>query len=475
MTQSVNQECLPCAEEPGSFRDRNNRVYYQGDHVLRGLSPEALAAWEKLSQTRFFPSLIESGQLVGTELLKEAGNLDADAVAHWAGFLRHEAIPFISYPYEWSFGMLKDAALLHLDLIEAALEEGMILKDSSAYNVQWQGAKPTFIDITSFEPLAEGEPWVGYRQFCQMFLYPLMMQAYRDLPFQPWMRGHIDGVEAADCSKMMTLKDLLRPGVMMHVHLQAKMEAMYANSQSSSKSQLKKAGFSPDLIKANLKQLRHIINKLTWGKTKTEWSDYADNNTYTSEEHQAKARFVRDVSHSRKWQRVWDLGCNTGTFSRIAAENADYVVSMDIDPLAIERFYQALKAEGNTKILPLINNLADPSPNLGWRGLERKSLPERGRPQLTLALALIHHVVITANIPVAEFVNWLAGLGTELVIEFVTKDDPMVKRLLQNKTDNYTDYTQEYFETAMNQVFFIQKSETLTSGTRILYHAAPKQ
>jgi ribosomal protein L11 methylase PrmA len=184
--------------------------------------------------------------------------------------------------------------------------------------------------------------------------------------------------------------------------------------------------------------------------------------------------FVREMVLSRPWNLVWDLGCNIGVFSRIAAENARYVVAMDADQLSIERFYQALKAEGNTPILPLVSNLADASPNLGWRGLERKSLTERGKPDLTLCLALIHHVVISANIPLKEFIDWLASLGTSLVIEFVTKEDPMVKTLLRNKQDNYADYEIKYFEQCLDRVFEVAQRKMLASGTRILYFAHAK-
>ena len=187
-----------------------------------------------------------------------------------------------------------------------------------------------------------------------------------------------------------------------------------------------------------------------------------------------KKAFVRKIAHGQRWERVWDLGCNTGTFSRIAAENADYVVAMDGDELAIEFFYQALKEQGAANILPLVGNVADPSPNHGWRGLERKALDGRGKPSLTLALALIHHIVITANIPLREFLDWLASLGTALVIEFVTKEDPMVRTLLQNKDDIYSDYELNYFEKCLGELFIVKDRQALASGTRVLFHAVAK-
>jgi len=411
------------------------------------------------------------GKLIHTERIDPTEELTSALAGDWAAVLKHQIIPFVSYPYEWSFGMLKDAALLQLELLLVALDEEMILKDSSAFNIQWKGAKPIFIDVASFERLNPGGPWVGYRQFCQMFLYPLFLLAYKNVSFQPWLRGSIDGIEPEQCSNLMSVRDLLRPGVFMHVYLQTKMQAKYAQTQKDTKGDLRAAGFNKALIKANANRIGKIIRGLTWKRARSQWSDYANENSYTETDRETKMGFVRNVVLSRPWNLVWDLGCNIGTFSRIAAENARYVVAMDADQLSIERFYQALKAEGNTSILPLLSNLADASPNLGWRGLERKALTERGKPDLTLCLALIHHVVISANIPLTEFVDWLASLGTSLVIEFITKEDPMVKTLLRNKQDNYADYEIKYFEQSLDRAFEVAQRKMLTSGTRVLYFA----
>ena len=227
------------------------------------------------------------------------------------------------------------------------------------------------------------------------------------------------------------------------------------------------------MIKNNVSGLRKLINKMTWGRSRSEWSHYAKEHSYTDTDFEVKKAFVREAAKYRKWSLVWDLGCNTGTFSRIVSENADYVVAMDADQLAVEYLYQELRKEGNKSILPLVGNIADPSPNLGWRGLERRSLADRRKPELTLCLALIHHIVISANIPLGEFIGWLASLGTSLVIEFVTKDDPMVKKLLLNKIDNYDDYETGYFEKSLSESFRIERREALKSGTRILYFAGP--
>ena len=449
-------------------------MFYNSGAVFRGLSKEALRDWEALSSSSFFQRLMAERKIVKTELMDEEDSLTSAFTGEWAAVLKQETIPFISYPYEWCFGMLKDAALLQLELLLAAIDEGMIVKDSSAFNFQWIGSNPVFIDIPSFERLSTGETWVGYRQFCQMFLYPLFLQAYKDIPFQPWLRGSIDGIPPEYCNNLMSSYDLLRPGVLTHVYLHSKMQAKHAQTQKDVKGDLRVAGFNKDLIKANVNHLRKVIRGLRWKRTRSEWADYVDNTSYTDIDREAKMAFVRDVVISRPWNLVWDLGCNTGTFSRIAAENARYVVAMDADPFAIERLYQALKSEGNATILPLVNNIADSSPNLGWRGQERKALPERGRPDLILCLALIHHLVININIPVRDLVGWLASLGPSVVIEFVTKEDPMVMTLLRNKEDHYADYERNHFESCLSETFSITRRETLKSGSRILYFVQRK-
>lgn len=460
--------------EPGSFRDRHGRVFYHDEAVFRGISEQVFGDWKLLSATKFFREGIKNGKLIQTELVPPQQAPEVASQDHWAAILKHQKIPFISYPYEWSFGMLRDAALLQLELLQQALDEEMILKDSSSFNIQWLGANPVFIDIASFEKLIPGTPWAGYRQFCEMFLYPLMLQAYKDIPFHSWLRGSIDGIHPEDFKNLMTWHDLFRSGVFVDVYLQAKLQMKYATTTKRVKDDIKAIGFRKEMIISNVRRLTKIVNGLQWKQAKSEWSDYADDNSYTNQDAKLKEDFVHQAVQTKQWKLVWDLGCNTGRYSRIASENAQYIVAMDSDHLAIERLYNTLRSEKNKNILPLVVNLADSSPNLGWRGLERKSLTERGKPELILALALIHHVVISANIPLAEFIEWLASLGSNLIIEFVTKADPMVKLLLKNKDDQYHDYELDNFERTLASKFTIVKQCPLTSGTRYLFYADPR-
>ncbi len=469
----------PSHREPGSFRDRTSRVFYRDGVVLRGLNVHAAQEWEILKAKPFFQSFMAEGKIVHTEQVESPGSSPSPHAGRreelWSILLKHQTIPFISYPYEWPFSMLQAAALLTLDLQAAALDADMTLKDATPFNIQWLGSQPVFIDIPSFEQLRPGEPWAGYRQFCQLFLYPLILQAYKDLPPQPWLRGSLEGITPIQCAQLMSLRDMLRPGVLSHIILQAKAQASYARTKRNLKQDLRQAGFHKALIQANVSRLRKLVARLTWKQSRSTWSNYTEDLPYTESEQHQKVDFVRRVIHTRRWNMVWDLGCNTGTFSRLAAKNAEYVLAMDIDALALERLSCALKREHSPNILPLISNIADPSPNLGWRGLERKALVERGGPDLTLCLALLHHVVISSHIPLREFIAWLASLGTALVIEFVTRDDPMVQTLLRHKADHYTDYDLGYFERCLADMFETDRQETLASGTRRLYYARSKQ
>lgn len=459
----------PLEHELGSFRDRNGSVFYRDGRILRSLSPRALANWQRLEAAPFFARRRAEGSIVET---RAAGDPAPDGAA---ALLEHARIPFVSYPYEWTFGMLKDAALLHLELMRDALAADMILKDSTPYNVQWNGVHPVFIDVPSFEPLAPGEPWVGYRQFCELFLYPLMLQAYKGVDFRPWLRGRIDGIAADDMRRMMSARDLMRPGVLLHVAAQSALQSRYAGSGRDVKGSLARAGFGKALIENNVAKLSRLVAGLSPGRSRTEWSEYDRTHSYDTAEHERKAEFVRRAAATRRWKLVWDLGCNTGTFSRIADAHADCVVAMDADWMAVEHLYRRERAgEGSRTLLPLVVNLADASPNQGWRGAERKGLAERGRPELTLCLALVHHVVITANVPLAAFIGWLADLGTAVVIEFVGRDDEMVQALLANREDQYDDYHPETFRRLLAERFDIADEQPLKGGKRHIFFARPK-
>jgi hypothetical protein len=464
----------PLSGNPGSFRDRHARVYHVGHQVYRGLDQTAGKNWQMLRNTQFFANRSSGGTIIETVEPGPDGIPEELRNRGWNTILRHAPVSFISYPYEWCFGMLKDASLLQLSLLEEAIHEGMILKDSSPFNIQWNGSRPIFIDIGSFEELQAGMPWAGYRQFCEMFLYPLMLQAFRNVPFHPWLRGAIDGIPSSDFRNLLSIRDYFRRGVVADVVLQAAMQSGYASKQKPVREELRKAGFTANLILSNIRRLKKNITRLNWSSGTTVWTDYADSNSYSGNDAERKETFVGNALSGKHHKLVWDLGCNTGHFSRIAASHADSVVAIDSDHATIEKLYRGLKAESNTTILPLVVDFSNPSPNLGWNCAERSDMAGRGRPDIILCLALIHHLTISCNIPVKETVAWLSSLCDELIIEFVSKDDPMVRRLLMNKDDQYTEYRQDIFESFLKEHFTVYKSVNLDNGTRILYHAGKR-
>lgn len=455
--------CGP-AFDPGSFRDRDGRVFVRDGGVFRLISKEALLDWRALRETNCFRHSVERGDLIAT---CEAEGLAEEMIGGaWAGVLQHAKVSFISYPYEWSFGMLRDAALLQLELLGAALEEGLNLKDGSAYNVQWRGAKPVFIDILSFQRF-DGRPfWPGYRQFCQVFLNPLLLQAWRNIAFQPLLRGSLEGITPRQCRRMLSTRDLLRRGALTHVVLHSQLEGMTGSGLRVDDGPRQ----GPQAIQHNVRGLQRIVRGLEWRPGRSAWSEYAQCNSYSGDDHAAKRRFVGEVASVCRRQLVFDLGSNTGEYARLAADHADLVVAMDADSVAVDRMYQDLVGSGVANVQPLVFDLADPSPGLGWRNRERRPLEERGKPDLVLSLAVLHHLVLGRNLPLVEVLDWFAGLTQELVIEFVDLDDPMVRLMLANRRDRDPDYTLERFEKLVQERFRMVRRLTLPSGTRTLFH-----
>ena len=456
--------------EPGSFRDPESRVFYAGGEVYRALSSAGLEDFEALASS----GLLEDARIVGTERAESPPVATPLLAKEVAGVLRHDRIPFVSYPYEWTFSMLKDAALLQLDLLLAALDHGLILKDSTPYNVQFVGARPVFIDVGAFERLREEELWVGYRQFCMLYLYPLLLQATKGVSFQPWLRGSIDGIRPAEMRGLMSFRDRFRRGLTTNVFLQARLDQR-DRSGAGIKREVKRAGLGKQLILANVRKMRKLVARLEWSPPEGIWLAYGEHNTYTDDDARRKDDFVREIATSHPWDLVWDFGCNNGRHSRIAAEGARHVVAIDADQGPVELLYRELRDAGDQRILPLTMNVADPSPRLGWRGLERASLLERGQPDLVLALALVHHIAIGANVPVRDIVDWVASLGGALLVEFPTREDPMVQKLLAPKREGlHPDYERGFFERCLHEAFDVRRTDELGSGTRILYFATPK-
>ncbi len=456
--------------DSGSFRDPGGFILHHGASVFRVILPDAVPLWKRFVSSGLPDELESAGLLVPTSERPHAAEILEGEVPPGSVVVEHERIPFVSYPYEWTFEMLRAAALLQLEIMERCLRRGWILKDASAYNVQFRGTRPVFIDLLSFSPLSEGEPWAGYNQFCRMMLYPLMLEAYKHIPFQPWLRSDLEGIDPAVFDQMLKGATRLRKGVLTHVTAQAYLQRKLSSTQHSVRQQIKSAGMTSDMIRRNVRGLRTLIEGLAAPRYSTTWGDYSRTH-YLQEALQQKENFVRHAMAGRPLELVWDLGSNDGRFSRIAAESAQTVVAMDSDVAAVDGLFRTLREGKVANILPLLVNVANPSPAQGWAGTERASLSDRGNPDLTLALALVHHLVIAANVPVPALLQWLSTVTRELIVEFVSKDDPMVRRLLLNKDDTYTDYNREAFEGALHRHFRVVHAAEIHGGTRFLYHA----
>jgi hypothetical protein len=460
-------------QDSGSFRDPLSRVFVGNGEVVRAFTAVGAKDIEKVWKKPSIQNALASGELIESNLVSPASVGLNDP---WVTAMTHPLIPFISYPYEWTFSMLKDAAQLQLKLTRETLADGIGLKDATPYNVQFIGSRPQFIDAGSFEKRRKGDPWYGYRQFCEMYLYPLMMQGYLGVGFQQFLRGSVNGI-SPDTMRKLLPASIRRPrkGRLTHVVLHAAAQNRFADSDNNMKSDAAKAGMNAQVLDATLRKLQGIVKKISLGDKKSTWSEYSERGHYIESSLDEKQKFVRDAVASAPRKQVWDIGCNDGVFSRIAAAHSDYVVAMDADPLVVDRLYNTLKAEKNEQILPLYVDLTDSGGGVGWRGQERPGVFDRGRPDIVMALAVIHHMAITFHVPLASQLDMFRDLTPELIIEMPHADDPMVRKLLTNKRDGiHDDFTLEEFERLLNERFTVKSKMLLSSGTRTIFHAVRK-
>ncbi len=364
-------------------------------------------------------------------------------------------IPFISYPYEWSFSQLKDAAILTLEIQQEALSKGMTLKDASAYNVQFTKGKPVFIDTLSFESYRDGAPWVAYRQFCQHFLAPLALMSHVDVRMNKMLVSYIDGIPLDLASKLLPGKTKLSFSLGLHLHLHAKQQLKSGDAELDKKKVNTSMPMRSQL--ALLDGLLSSVKKLDWSAKDTEWHDYySNNNNYEKESLTEKEKLVSDFIQTASPDIVWDLGANDGRFSRIASQFCKSVISWDIDPACVENNYLTAKERGEDKILPLLMDLTNPSPDIGWSNSERDGFMKRGPCDALLALGLVHHLAIANNLPLDYIASSFCQLSRTLVIEFVPKEDSQVIKLLKNRVDIFDNYTQIKFEEIFSNYFSIE-------------------
>ena len=447
----------------GSFRDPSGFVYTRDGILYRQVNASFRPQFDAFTASGLSQELVRDGLLVPHEQV----NLDQAATAEAYAVLRPERVAFISYPYEWSFGQLKDAALLTLDIQERALRKGFTLRDSSAYNVQFHNGRPVFIDTLSFEPVEEGKPWGPYRQFCEHFLVPLLLMSQVDVRCGSWLRSYLDGIPLDLGSRLLPRRSWIMPSTLLHVHLHTLAQRRYAGSAVSPA--LSRRAMSQGSLQRLIQNLANSIRRLSWQPTGTEWADYTTDTNYSDAGAQSKREIVVAHLKGAGAQMVWDMGANTGEYSRAARGVAPQVVSFDMDPAAVERNYRRVRSEKEPGILPLLLDLTNPSPGQGWGGVERLSLAERGPADAVLALALVHHLAIGHNLPLQRIAAYLSRLGRRLIIEFVPKGDSQVKRLLVSRPDIFPEYTKEGFETAFSQYYHIRSSEPVVDSERRVY------
>jgi len=454
-----------------SFRDPSGFLFTRDGVLYRQVNQAYAADYARLMDSGLYAKLVKAGLLVphveaGGPAGKEKPFPPADPATAFK-VLRPERIPFISYPYEWSFGQLKDAALATLSIQRRALKAGMSLKDASAYNIQFYQGKPALIDTLSFEEYREGEPWVAYRQFCQHFLAPLALMALRDVRLSQLLRVYIDGVPLDLAASLLPARSRWSLGLYTHLHLHARAQKRYA--EVAVKEARAGRRMSRQALLGLIESLRDTVRKLEWKPAGTEWADYYEDNNYTDSAFQHKLSLIEDWLAKIQPKLVWDLGANTGLFSRPAAALGAYAVAFDIDPAAVEQDYRLVKANKETLLLPLVLDLTNPSPALGWHNRERAALGERGPADAVLALALIHHLAIANNVPLERAAEFFADMGAYLIIEFVPKSDSQVQRLLRSREDIFPDYTRPGFEAAFCTRFEIQSASDVRDSERRVY------
>ena len=458
--------------DDGSFKDPDGRVFYHDGRVFRTLSAAAAERFEALFDGGHLERLVDR-QLVIPSWFVNSADIGLDPVAIGAKVIEHRRIDVTTYPFEWSFDMLRDAALVTLDIIERALAFNFILKDATPYNIGFIEAKPVLIDLLSLERYEAGAPWEGYAQFCREFVFPLFLAAYRGIDFRVFFRGQLNGIELATASKLFSVRDLFRPGVWKHVKLQALLERSFRNSAVDVDESYRVGHFSKDAILANTRNLRRAIERLPRPGADSQWIDYGATHTYTADEQAAKVAFVEAMLERLRPRRVVDLGCNTGAYSVLAAASAELVIALDLDSACVNDLYLAVRRKGIRNIVPLVGDLLNPSPAMGWMLRERKSLFERIECDAFLALALVHHICIGGNVPVESFVGALGDIAPGGVVEWVDKSDPMVQFMLRNRADVFDGYTWQAFHAALGARFdIIDIVEQKGGGRRLCMVAA---
>ena len=445
-----------------SFRDPSGFVIRRGSCFLRVVNPVYQPHYELLMQSGLYQKLVAANLLVPHEELP-IGEAPVGAYK----VLRPQQVEFISYPYEWCFTQWKETALATLSIQRTALDHGMTLKDASAYNIQFMDGKPVLIDTLSFETLKPGEPWVAYHQFCRHFLGPLALMAYRDVRLGQLLRVHLDGIPLDLAQKLLPGRSRLSFWLLLHIHLHARSHRRTAGKDV--KGMMPKRQLPLASLRGLVESLQSAVRGLRWSPPKEVWGQYYTATVTGGRYLEHKQQLVRRYLGEAKPGYVWDLGCNTGLFSLIAAEMGARTVGFDGDPDCVEMAYLDCFRRKEKRLLPLLMDLANPSPAMGWENTERQDWLSRGQPDLVMALAVVHHLAIGNNVPLPRIVNFFCRLGKWLIVEFVPKDDPNARKLLQVREDIFSDYTEERFKEEFGRSFTIEQAEQVQDSSRVLY------
>lgn len=452
--------------EPGSFRDPGGRIYWYGERVLRTVMPSAAKDFDFVEASGLIPKLVERGMLIPQSHLSL--EMLGEAVGDATYLLEHPKLDFISHPYEWPFRGLQAAALLQLDLYLEALKHDVTLSDATAYNIQFEGVRPVFIDRLSFRRYEDGQFWLGHRQFCEQFLNPLLLRSLFGIPHNAWYRGSPEGIGAAELSALLPLRKKFSWRVLTNVVMQGSLQK--TRSSDAQKVVAGKLKFPKPAFERLLQGLRTWIASLQPAdRLPTTWQEYARHNSYRDTEADAKRKFIARFVSESKPRTVWDIGCNTGDYSVAALQGgARSVIGFDFDQGALDLAFDRAKSE-NLAFTPLFLDVTNPAPDQGWGQAERRGLRARAKADAVLALALIHHVAISKNVPLGDVVAWLTDMAPRGVIEFVPKTDPMVVELLRLREDIFPNYNEEYFVKCLEERARIVTSETVSASGRKLF------
>lgn len=449
------------SNESSSFRDPSGFLFYRDGLIHRQINIIYKENYYHLMNSGLY------GTLVDANLLIPHNEVDIESPEPNKAYkiIKPESIPFISYPYEWCFSQLKDAALTTFKIQKIAMDFEMTLKDCSAYNIQFRKCKPIFIDTLSFEKYHEGQSWIAYRQACQHFLAPLALMVYRDIRLNQLLQIYMDGVPLDLASSLLPSSTNFKASILSHIHLHAKSQKYFANKivniGSHKISRLSFMGL--------IDSLESAIKKMDWKAKSTEWADYYEDTNYSAAAINHKKEIVADFLDKINPGIVWDVGANDGLFSRIASNKKIMTISFDIDPAAVQKSYLQSIKNNEEYILPLLVDLTNPSSGIGWENTERISLLQRGPAEAAFALALIHHLAISNNLPISKIANFFSLICDSLIIEFVPKDDSQVQRLLSTREDIFPDYTQQAFENEFSKYFIINSTIKIKDSKRTMY------